>query len=114
MKEVIYFLFLGSKITVEDDCNLEIERCLLLGRKSMANLVKMKVTQLCLTLHDPMDYIVHGILHARLLEWVAFPFSRYDKPRQHIKKQRHHCPNKSPSSQSYDCLVVRYIYEVGP
>ena len=26
---------------------------------------------------------------------------RYDKPRQHIKKQRHHFPNKSPSSQSY-------------
>ena len=25
---------------------------------------------------DPMDYIVHGILQARILEWVAFPFSR--------------------------------------
>ena len=24
----------------------------------------------------PMDYIVHGILQARILEWVAFPFSR--------------------------------------
>ena len=23
-----------------------------------------------------MDYTVHGILHARILEWVAFPFSR--------------------------------------
>ena len=23
-----------------------------------------------------MDYIVHGIPHARILEWVAFPFSR--------------------------------------
>ena len=28
------------------------------------------------TLHDPMDYTVHGILRARILEWVAFPFSR--------------------------------------
>ena len=28
------------------------------------------------TLCDLMDYIVHGILHARILEWVAFPFSR--------------------------------------
>ena len=36
----------------------------------------MKVTQLCLTLFDPMDYIVHGILQARVLEWIAFPFSR--------------------------------------
>ena len=25
---------------------------------------------------DPLDYIVHGILQARILEWVAFPFSR--------------------------------------
>ena len=25
---------------------------------------------------DPVDYIVHGILQARILEWVAFPFSR--------------------------------------
>ena len=38
--------------------------------------VKVKVTQSCLTLCDPMDYIVHGILQARILEWVAFPFSR--------------------------------------
>ena len=25
---------------------------------------------------DPMDYTVHGILQARILEWVAFPFSK--------------------------------------
>ena len=36
---------------------------------------KVKVTQSCPILCDPMDYIVHGILQARLLEWVAFPFS---------------------------------------
>ena len=36
----------------------------------------MKVAQLCQTLCDPMDYTVYGILHARILEWVAFPFSR--------------------------------------
>ena len=39
-------------------------------------LKKVKVTQLCLTLCNPMDYTVHGILQARILEWVAFPFSR--------------------------------------
>ena len=37
---------------------------------------KMKVAQLCLTLCNPMAYTVHGILQARILEWVAFPFSR--------------------------------------
>ena len=38
--------------------------------------VKAKVAQSCPTLCDPMDYTVHGILQARILEWVAFPFSR--------------------------------------
>ena len=39
--------------------------------------VKVKISQLlCLTLCDPMDYTVHGILQARVLEWVAFHFSR--------------------------------------
>ena len=38
--------------------------------------MKVKVTQLCLTLYGPMDYTVHGILQARILEWVNFPFSR--------------------------------------
>ena len=38
--------------------------------------VKVKVAQLCPTLCDPMDYTVHGILQARILEWVAFPLSR--------------------------------------
>ena len=38
--------------------------------------VKVKVAQLCLTLCNPMDYTAHGILQARILEWVAFPFSR--------------------------------------
>ena len=37
---------------------------------------KVKVAQLCLTLRDPMDCTIHGILQARMLEWVAFPFSR--------------------------------------
>ena len=32
------FIFLGSKITVDDDCSHEIKRCLLLGRKIMTNL----------------------------------------------------------------------------
>ena len=36
----------------------------------------VKVAQLCLTLCGPMNYTVHGILQARILEWVAFPFSR--------------------------------------
>ena len=37
--------------------------------------VKVKVTQSCSSLCDPMDYTVPGILQARILKWVAFPFS---------------------------------------
>ena len=45
-------------------------------------IVKMKVTQSCPTLWNPMDYTFHGILQARILEWVAIPFSRgYSQPR---------------------------------
>ena len=36
----------------------------------------MKVSQSCPTLHNPMDYTVHGIIQARILEWVVVPFYR--------------------------------------
>jgi len=36
----------------------------------------MKVAQLYPTLCKPVDYTVRGILQARILEWVAVPFSR--------------------------------------
>ena len=38
METVVDFIFLGSKITVDGDCSLEIKRCLLLGRKAMMHL----------------------------------------------------------------------------
>ena len=37
---------------------------------------KVKAAQSCLTLRDPMDCTDHGILQARILEWLAFPFCR--------------------------------------
>ena len=38
--------------------------------------VREKVTQTCPTLCNPIDYTVCGILQARILEWIAVPFSR--------------------------------------
>ena len=38
METVRNFIFLGSKITADGDCNHEIKTCLLLGRKAMTNL----------------------------------------------------------------------------
>ena len=49
----------------------------------------MKVTQSCFFV-SPMDYTVHGILQARILEWVAFPFSR-DLPNLEIEPGLSHC-----------------------
>ena len=96
VETVADFTFLGSKITVDDDCSHEIKRRLRLGRKVMTNLdsifksrditlsTKVKseseVAQSCPTLCDPMDCSlsgssVHGIFQARELEWGAIAFS---------------------------------------
>ena len=49
-------------------------------------IVKVKVAQLCLTLCYPMDSTVHGVLQARILEQVAFPFSRrFSQPRDQTR-----------------------------
>ena len=42
----------------------------------MKDSVKVKVSQLCPTLCDHMECIAHGVLQARILEWVSLPFSR--------------------------------------
>ena len=48
---------------------------------------EVKVTQSCPTLCNPMDCTVHGILQDRILEWVAFPFSRgSSQPRDFVGK----------------------------
>ena len=51
-------------------------RILALWQEQFLNALKVKVTQSCLTLCDAMDHTVYGILQARILEWIAFPFSR--------------------------------------
>ena len=42
----------------------------------LSSIVKLQIAQSYPTLWECMDYTVHGIHHARILEWVAFPFSR--------------------------------------
>ena len=50
---------------------------------------EVKVAQSCPTLCDPVDYTVHGILQARILEWGAFPFSRgSSQPRDRTQVSR--------------------------
>ena len=59
---------------------------LLQSRSLALGKVKVKVTQSCPTLCGPMDYTVQGTLQARILEWVAFPFTRgYSRPRNRTR-----------------------------
>ena len=48
---------------------------------------------------------------AMILKDVAPWKESYDKPRQHIKKQRYHFPDKGPTSQRYAFPVVMYRWE---
>ena len=72
----------------------------------------MKVAHSCPTLYDPMEYTVHGILQARILEWVAFPFSR-GLPNPGIKPgspvwQADSLPSELPVFMASEfCVIVR-------
>ena len=63
---------------------------------SLRQIVKVLVAQRHLTLCDPMDCrlpgsSVHGILQARILEWVAIPFSRWSFSSPGSNPSRLHC-----------------------
>ena len=59
--------------------------------KSLFSRWKVKVLLSRVRLWDPMNYTVHGILQARILEWVAFPFSRGIFPTQGSNPGLQHC-----------------------
>ena len=64
---------------------IESRKFYLLGGLSILK-VKVKHAQLCLTLCELVNYTVYGILQARILGWVAFPFSRgSSQPRDRIQ-----------------------------
>ena len=67
VETVTDFIFLGSKITVDCDCNHEIERGLLLGRKAMTNLDSMLksrditlLTKVCLVKSMVFPAVMYG------------------------------------------------------
>ena len=76
----------------------------------------MEVAQLCPTLFsDPMNYKVHGILQARILEWVAFPFSRGSSQLRDQTQVSHiaadSLPAEPPGKPIYMCVCVCiYVY----
>ena len=75
--------------------------------------MKVKVAQLCPTLCDCMDYRVKGILQARILEWVARPFSRGSTQPRHQTQVSHIAggfftsePQAKPKNSEIGCLSL--------
>ena len=78
METVTDHIFLGSKITVDDDCSHETKRCLLLGRKALTNL----------------DSILKGRditlpIKAYIVKTMVFPVVIYGCESWTIKKAEH-------------------------
>ena len=80
--------------------------------------MKVKVAQSCPTLCDPMDYTVHGILQARIMEWVTFPSPGHlpnpgTKPRSPTL-QAHSLPaepQRKPKNTGVDSLsLLQWIF----
>ena len=67
METATDFIYLGSKITADDDCSHEIKRCMLLGRKVMTNLDSILKSR---------DIILPTKVH--LVKAMVFPVSRMD------------------------------------
>ena len=76
------------------------------------------VVQLCLTLFDPMNYSlpgssVHGILQARVLEWVAIPFFKgssqpKDRPGSSALQMNSLLP-KPTGKPKFICIYICFI-----
>ena len=69
------FIFFSSKITADSDCNHEIKRCLLLGRKAMTNLHSILKSR---------DITLHTKVH--LVKAMVFPVVMYGCESWNIKR----------------------------
>ena len=78
METVTDFIFLGSKITIDSDCKHEIERCLLLGRKTMTKLDSiLKSTDITL------------LTKVHLVKAMVFPGVMYGCENWTVKRAEH-------------------------
>ena len=78
MEAVRDFIFLGFKITANDDCSHEIKRCLLLGRKAMTNLDSILKSR---------DITLPTKVH--LVKAIVFPVVMYGSESWTINKAEH-------------------------
>ena len=90
METVTDFLFLGSKITADNDSSHEIKMLAPWNESYDKPAAAAKSLQSCLTVCDPRDSSppcspIPGILQARTLEWVAISFSNAGKWKVKVK-----------------------------
>ena len=78
VETVADFIFLGSKITADGDCNYEIKRCLFLGRKVMTNLD---------SIFESRDITLPTKVH--LVKAMVFPVFIYGCESWTVKKAEH-------------------------
>ena len=78
VEAVTDFIFLGSMITADNDCNHKIKRCLLLGSKAMTNLDSVLKSG---------DIIL--LMKVRMVKVMAFPVVMYGCESGTIKKPEH-------------------------
>ena len=78
METVPDFILLGSKITADGDCSHEIKRCLLLGRKAIANLDSILKSR---------DITLPTKVH--LVKAMVFPVVMYGCESWTVKKAEH-------------------------
>ena len=78
MERVTEFIFLGSKITADGNCNHEIKRSLLLGRKAMTNLDSILKSR---------DITLPTTVH--IVKAMVFPAVSYGCESWTIKKAEH-------------------------
>ena len=78
LETVTDFIFLGSRITADDDCSHEIKRCLLLGRKAMTNLDSIL-----------KDRDITLLTKVRIVKAMVFPIVIYGCEGWTIKKAEH-------------------------
>ena len=78
METVTDFIFLGSKITADGDCSLEIKRCFLFGKKAMTNLDSILKSR---------DITLPTEVH--LVKAMVFPVVMYGHESRTMKKAKH-------------------------
>ena len=96
MKTVTDFLFLGSRITADGDCRLQIKRHLLLGRKVRTNLD---------SIFKSRDITLPTKVHLQSVQFSHSVMSNSLRPHE-LQHARSPCPSATPGVYSNSCPSI--------